>query len=99
VNEEALAHWGLLRRKETKKPKAYFSPNIFRVIKSSRMKWAVHVALIKEKGVVYGFWWGNLRERDHSEDPDVDGRLVFRRILRKWDRDIDWIDLAEDGNR
>ena len=20
-----------------------------------------------------GFWWGNLRERDHLEDPSVDG--------------------------
>jgi len=29
------------------------------------------------------FWWGNLRERDHSEDPDVDARLVLRLILRK----------------
>ena len=20
-----------------------------------------------------GFWWGNLRVRDHFEDPDIDG--------------------------
>jgi hypothetical protein len=31
-----------------------------------------------------GFWWGNLRERDHLEDPGVDGRLILRRIFRKW---------------
>ena len=24
-----------------------------------------------------GFWCGNLRERDHLEDPDVDGRIIF----------------------
>jgi hypothetical protein len=24
------------------------------------------------------FWWGNLRERDHFEDPDVDGRIILR---------------------
>jgi len=27
----------------------------------------------------------NLRERDHWEDPDVDGRIILRRIFRKWD--------------
>jgi len=32
-----------------------------------------------------GFWWGNLRERDHLEDQDVDGRAILRWIFRKWD--------------
>ena len=32
-----------------------------------------------------GFWWENLREKDHLEDPDVDGRIILRWILRKWD--------------
>jgi hypothetical protein len=37
-------------------------------------------------GEVYtGFWWGNLRERDHFEDPRVDGRVILRFIFRKWD--------------
>jgi hypothetical protein len=36
-------------------------------------------------GVYTGFWWGNLRERDHLEDPDVDGRIIFKWIFRKWD--------------
>ena len=31
-----------------------------------------------------GFWWGNLRERDHLEDPGVD-RIILRWIFRKWD--------------
>jgi hypothetical protein len=29
-----------------------------------------------------GFWWGNLRERDHLEDPGLDGRIILR---WKWD--------------
>jgi hypothetical protein len=31
------------------------------------------------------FWWGNLRERDHFEDPVVDGILILRWIIKKWD--------------
>ena len=27
-----------------------------------------------------GFWWGNLRERDHCGDPDVDGRIILSKI-------------------
>ena len=24
-----------------------------------------------------GFWWGNLRERDHWGEPDADGRIIL----------------------
>ena len=30
-----------------------------------------------------GFWWGNLRERDHFEDPGVDRMIILRWIFRK----------------
>jgi hypothetical protein len=30
-----------------------------------------------------GFWWGNLRERGHCGDPDIDGRIILRWIFRK----------------
>jgi hypothetical protein len=31
------------------------------------------------------FCWGNLSERDHLGDPEVDGRIILRCIFRKWD--------------
>jgi hypothetical protein len=30
-----------------------------------------------------GFWWGNLRERDHLEDIGIDGRIILEWILEK----------------
>jgi hypothetical protein len=30
-----------------------------------------------------GFWWGNLRERDHWGDPGIDGRIILRWIFKK----------------
>ena len=53
------------------------------------------------RGEAYrGFWWGNLRERDHWGDPGVDGRIILRWIFRKWNvgGGMDWIELAQDSD-
>jgi hypothetical protein len=34
--------------------------------------------------VCTGFWRGNVRERDHLGDPDVDGTIILGLIFKKW---------------
>jgi hypothetical protein len=46
-----------------------------------------------------GFWWGNLSERDHLEDPGLDGSIILRWICGKWHGGMDWIELAQDRDR
>jgi hypothetical protein len=38
--------------------------------------------------VYTGFWRGNLRERDHSEDIGIDGRIIFKLVFKKWDGEV-----------
>jgi len=42
---------------------------------------------------------GNLRERDHSEGPAVDGRILFKWVVKNWVGGMDWIYLAQDRDR
>jgi len=47
-----------------------------------------------------GFWWGNLRERDHLEDTGLDGRVVLTWIFGKLEGGgMDWINLAQNRDR
>ena len=47
------------------------------------------------------FWWGSLRERDHWEDPDVDRRIILRRIFGKWEGGVGtgwgWLRIGKGG--
>jgi len=50
-----------------------------------------------------GFWWGNLRERDNLGEPDLNGKLILRRIFRKWDVGVwtgsSWLRIETVGGR
>jgi hypothetical protein len=46
-----------------------------------------------------GFWWGNLKERGHVEDVGIDGRVILKWILRKWDAGMDLSCVAQARNR
>jgi len=80
--DEVTGEWRELHNEELNV--LYSSPNIVRVIKSRRMRWAGHVARMEGEACV-GVWWENLRERDQWGDPDVDGRVMLRWIFKKWD--------------
>jgi hypothetical protein len=43
------------------------------------------------------FWRGDLRKTDHLEDPDVDGMLILKCIVKKCDGNIKLIDPARIG--
>jgi hypothetical protein len=38
-----------------------------------------------ERRGVYGVLVGKPEEKNHLEDPGVDGRIILRSIFRKWD--------------
>jgi len=59
VNEEVLAHCGMLRQKRTK--------IIIRVIEYKGMRWEWIVTRVGEKGNSFRASWGNLRQRDGCE--------------------------------
>jgi hypothetical protein len=40
-----------------------------------------------------------VREREHLEDPGVDGRIILKLIFRKLERGMDWIDLVQERDR
>jgi len=81
--DEVTGEWRKLHNEELNN--LYCSTNIIRVIKSTIMRLAEHVARMGRKEADTGFWWGNLRERDHLGDLRVEGRIILKWIFRQWD--------------
>jgi hypothetical protein len=61
----------------------YSSPNVIRMIKSRRMRWAGHVVRMGEKVNAYRILVGNQKERDYYGDQDVGGWTVLKCILER----------------
>jgi hypothetical protein len=77
----------------------YSSSSIVRAIKSRRMRWAEHVAWMERGEACTGFWWGNLKERDHWGDPGVDGDNIKMDLQEVGFEGMDWSGLVRDRDR
>jgi hypothetical protein len=64
------------------------------MVKSRRIRWTGLVGRMGRGEVHKGFWWENLREGDHLEDPGVDGRIILKLSFKKWDGTMEWINLS-----
>jgi len=96
--DEGIEEWRKLPNEELND--LYSSPNIFRMIKLRRMRWAGHVARMGERRGVYRVLVGK-RE----------GKRPLGRPRRRWEDIIkmdlqevgcggmDWIELAQDRDR
>jgi hypothetical protein len=78
----------------------YSSPNIIRVIKSRKLKWAGHVAHMGERRGAFRALVGKPEGRRPVERPRHRWEDNIKMDLREvgWGG-IDWIDLAQDRDR
>ena len=74
-----------------------------RVIKLRRMRWAGYVARMEEGRGLHKVLVGNLGERDHWGDQDVDGRIILRWMFSKWEGVVgtewSWLRTGTGGGR
>jgi hypothetical protein len=78
----------------------YTSPSIIRIIKSRRMRWAVHVARMRQKRNVYRLLVGKPVGRRPLGRPRrtwIDN--IKMEVLEIGLNAVDWIDLAQDRYR
>ena len=89
--DEVTGEWRRLHNEELSD--LYSSPNIVRVIKSRRMRWAEHVARMGEERGVYWVLVVKPEGKRPLGDLGVDGCIILRRISRRWDVGM-WTGLA-----
>jgi hypothetical protein len=63
----------------------YCSRNINRVVITRRIRWGVCSTYGRTGNVHTEFWWGDLRERVHLEDPGVNQRMILKWIFNERD--------------
>jgi hypothetical protein len=95
--DEVTGEWRKLHNKELHD--LYSSPNIIRMMKSRRMRWAGHVARMGEKRNAYRLLVGKPEGRRTLGRPRCRWVDNIRLDLGEvgWG-DVDWIDMAQDRN-
>ena len=96
--DEVTGEWRKLRNEELRD--LYSLPNIVRVVKSRRMRWAGHVARMGEGRDVHRVLVGKPEGKSHWGDPYIDGRIILRWIFGKWERvetGWSWLRIGTDG--
>jgi hypothetical protein len=74
--DEVTGDWRKLRNEELHN--LYSWPNMIRMIKSRRMRWAGHVARMGRREMHIGYWWESQKAIDHWEDQDVGGWTILK---------------------
>ena len=80
--DEVTGKWRKLHNEELSD--LYSLPNIVRLVKSRRVRWAGHVARMGEGRVVHRVLVRKHEVKNHWGDPDVDG-IILIWIFRKWE--------------
>ena len=100
-SDEVTGEWRQLHKAELSD--LYSLPNILRVVKSRRMRWAGHVARMGDGRGVHRVLIGKPEGKNHWGDPDVDGRIILRWIFGKWEGVVgtgwSWLRIGTGGGR
>jgi hypothetical protein len=81
--DEAIGEWRRLHNEELND--LYSSPNIIRVIKLGRMRWAGHVACMGEKRGAYRILVGRPEGRRPLGRPRCRWGIILKWTFKKWD--------------
>ena len=95
--DEVTGEWRKLHNEELND--LYASPNIVRVIKSRRMRWAGHVGRMGERRGVYRVLMGKPEGERPLGRPRRRGKDNIKMDLQEVGCEgVDWIELAQDRN-